>query len=131
MAPKHMPLPRGGTLAHRSEYPRKDAEVVSRDTDNLKASKTSLCLCLNSAGSSGDRNQSSFVSREELKMAQETLPEWAPASFSPPKTSGAPWHIMLLLIPAWQVARLGAPVSLMSHGLPLLVQDNGPYRPSN
>jgi len=48
VGPKHIPVPGKGTFAHESEYPREEAEaVVSRDADNLEASITSLCLCLN------------------------------------------------------------------------------------
>lgn len=75
IGPKCIPLLRRSTSARGPEYPGEDIKVaVSRDPDNLEASKTSLCLCPNSAGGSDDRNQSSFVAREELKMAQgETL----------------------------------------------------------
>lgn len=96
--PKHIPLPGRGPLAHGFEYPGEDAEaVVSGDADNLKASKTSSCLCLNSADSSGDRNQCSIVPREELKMAQDVTPGWAPASFPPAQN---PWGSLACNTPA-------------------------------
>lgn len=122
IGPKRIPLLWRGTLARGPEYPREDIKVVvSRDPDNLEASKTSLCLCPNSAGGSDDRNQSSFVAGEELKMAQEATLRWTPASFPPPKTPGAPWHITPLQILPRRAAGLRAPVPLMSHGLPLLI----------
>lgn len=63
------------TWSCESEYAGENAKVVvRRDPDNLEASKTSSCLCLNSADSSGDRNQSTFVPRKRLKMAQEVTP---------------------------------------------------------
>lgn len=111
---KHISLPRRGILARGSEWPGKDAKVVvGKDPDNLEAIKTSLCLCLNSADGSGDRNQSSFVPSEEMKTAQEVTPGWGPASFPPPKTHGAPWHVTPLLILPWQATRLWTPVPLL------------------
>lgn len=119
IGPKRIPLPGRGTLARRSEYPVEDAKaVVSGDADDLKASKTtSLCLCLNSADNSGDRNQSSIVPREELKTAQEVTPGWAPASFFPTPNPCGSLARNGPADPPQQLAELWAPAPLMSRFL--------------